>query len=87
VEIGADVLLKGTRVDGVYSADPERVPDAVKFDRISHEEVYRRGLQVMDLTATTLCRENGLPVSVFNMEVEGNLARVTRGEPVGTVVG
>jgi uridylate kinase len=86
VEIGAGVLLKGTRVDGVYSADPEKDPSATRFERLSHDEVYRRGLKVMDLTATTLCKENGLPVVVFNMEVEGNLARVARGEAIGTIV-
>jgi uridylate kinase len=86
VEIGASVLLKGTRVDGVYTADPEKDPSATRLDRLSHDEVYRRGLKVMDLTATTLCKENNLPVIVFNMEVEGNLARVTRGEAVGTLV-
>jgi uridylate kinase len=86
VEIGADVLLKGTRVDGVYTADPERDATAVKFDSLSFDEIYRRGLKVMDLTATTLCRENGLPLVVFNMDVPGNLQRVVAGENVGTVV-
>ncbi|MDD4191283.1 MAG: UMP kinase [Mangrovibacterium sp.] len=86
IEIGADVMLKGTRVDGIYTADPEKDPAAVKFDRISFDEIYRRGLQVMDLTATTLCRENNLPVVVFNMDVPGNLKKVIFGEPIGTLV-
>lgn len=86
IEIGADVMLKGTRVDGIYTADPEKDPAAVKFDRISFDEIYRRDLQVMDLTATTLCRENNLPVVVFNMDVPGNLKKVILGEPIGTLV-
>ena len=86
IEIGADVMLKGTRVDGIYTADPEKDPAAVKFDRISFDEIYRRDLQVMDLTATTLCRENNLPVVVFNMDVPGNLKKVIFGEPIGTLV-
>jgi uridylate kinase len=86
IEIGADLLLKGTRVDGVYTADPEKDPTAVKFDRVSFDEIYRRGLKVMDLTATALCKENGLPLVVFNMDVPGNLKRVVTGENVGTVV-
>lgn len=85
-EIEADVLLKGTRVDGVYDADPEKVPGAVKFEKISFEEVYRLGLKVMDLTATTFCLENRLPVIVFNMDQKGNLLRLLSGEPVGTLV-
>jgi len=85
-EIEADVLLKGTRVDGVYDADPEKVPGAVKFEKISFEEVYRLGLKVMDLTATTFCLENRLPVIVFNMDQKGNLLRLLTGEPVGTLV-
>lgn len=86
IEIGADVMLKGTRVNGIYTADPEKDPAAVKFDRISFDEIYRRDLQVMDLTATTLCRENNLPVVVFNMDVPGNLKKVILGEPIGTLV-
>ncbi|MDR1860342.1 MAG: UMP kinase [Bacteroidales bacterium] len=86
IEIRADVMLKGTRVDGVYTADPEKVPDAVKFDEISFDEVYRRGLKVMDLTATAMCKENNLPIIVFNMDVPGNLKRVLSGEKTGTVV-
>lgn len=86
VEIEAGVLLKGTRVDGVYTADPEKDPAAVKFDRITFDEVYSRGLKVMDLTAFTLCRENGLPVIVFDMDTEGNLERVLAGDEIGTII-
>ena len=86
VEIEADVMFKGTRVDGVYTADPEKDPTATKFDEITFDEVYRRGLKVMDLTAFTLCKENGLPIIVFDMDTEGNLARVLAGEPIGTLV-
>lgn len=86
VEIEADVMLKGTRVDGVYTADPEKDPQAVKFNEITYDEVYNRGLKVMDLTATALCKENNLPIIVFNMDVPGNLAKVVAGEPVGTLV-
>src|SRR5690606_4132282 len=86
VEIGAEIMLKGTRVDGVYDADPEKVPDAKKFERISFDEVYNRNLRIMDLTATTLCRENKLPILVFNMDKKGNLEKVIAGENIGTVV-
>ena len=86
IEIEADVMLKGTRVDGIYTADPEKDPAAVKFDRITYDEIYNRGLKVMDLTATTMCKENHLPIVVFNMDVEGNLRRVMEGEEIGTVV-
>lgn len=86
IEIEADVLLKGTRVDGIYDADPEKHPDAVKFETISFDEIYRRGLKIMDLTAFTLCRENGMPVVVFDMDTKGNLGRVVAGEPIGTLV-
>ena len=86
IEIEADVMLKGTRVDGVYTADPEKDPTATKFDEISYDEIYTRGLKVMDLTATTMCKENGLPIYVFNMDVKGNLKRVMDGEPIGTLV-
>lgn len=84
IEIEADVLLKGTRVDGVYTADPEKDPAAEKFDEITFDEVYRRNLRVMDLTAFTLCRENGLQVVVFDMDTPGNLERVLAGERIGT---
>jgi len=86
IEIEADAMFKGTRVDGVYSADPEKVPGAIRFDTISFDEVYRRGLRFMDLTATALCKENNLPVVVFNMDVKGNLMKVVQGEKTGTVV-
>ena len=86
IEIEADVMLKGTRVDGVYTADPEKDPTATKFSEISFDEVYTRGLKVMDLTATTMCKENHLPIYVFNMDIYGNLKRVMSGEPIGTLV-
>lgn len=86
IEIGADVLLKGTRVDGVYTADPEKVPDAVKFDTITYDEVYNRQLKVMDLTAFTLCKENAMKMIVFDMNAEGALRRVLLEEPVGTLI-
>ena len=86
IEIEADVLLKGTRVDGVYTADPEKDPAAVKFDEISFEEVLDRRLKVMDLTAFTLCRENGLRIIVFDMDTPGNLGKVLAGEQIGTLV-
>ncbi len=86
IEIEAEVLLKGTRVDGVYTADPEKDPTATKFDELSFDEVYRRGLKIMDLTAFTLCRENSLPIIVFDMDTPGNLAQVLRGESTGTLI-
>lgn len=86
VETEAGVLLKGTRVDGVYTADPEKDPTAEKFDSISFDEVYERGLKIMDMTAFTLCKENGLAVIVFDMDTEGNLAKVLAGGKIGTVV-
>lgn len=86
IEIGADVMLKGTRIDGVYTADPEKDPSAIKFDRITYDEVLARGLKVMDLTATALCKENGLPIIVFDMDTPGNLAKVVSGESIGTLV-
>ncbi len=85
-EIEAEVLLKGTRVDGVYNADPEKVPGAVRYESLTFGEVYRLGLKVMDLTATTFCMENHLPVIVFNMDRKGNLLRLINGEQVGTLV-
>ncbi len=87
LEIGADALLKATKVDGVYSADPIDNPGAVRYDSLSYDEVLRLGLQVMDLTAVTLCREGRLPIRVFDMGAAGNLRRVVAGEPVGTLVG
>lgn len=86
IEIEADVMLKGTRVDGIYTADPEKNPTAVKFDKISYDEIYTRGLKVMDLTATTLCKENHLPIIVFDMDTVGNLKKVLSGENIGTLV-
>jgi len=86
IEIEADVMLKGTRVDGVYTADPEKDPTAVKFEDISYAEVLERNLRVMDLSAITMARENGLPIYVFNMDVPGNLKRVLAGENIGTYV-
>ena len=86
VEVEADVMLKGTRVDGVYTADPEKDPTAVRFDEITFDEVYARGLKVMDLTAFTLCKENKLPIIVFDMDTEGNLGKVVAGEKIGTLV-
>ena len=79
-------MLKGTRVDGIYTADPEKDPTATKFDRISYDEIYNRGLKVMDMTATVMARDNHLPIHVFNMDVKGNLRRVIAGENLGTVV-
>ena len=79
-------MLKGTRVDGIYTADPEKDPTATKFSEITYDEVYKRGLKVMDLSAITMCRENGFPIYVFNMDVEGNLRRVMEGEHIGTLV-
>ena len=86
IEIEAEVMMKGTRVDGVYTADPEKDPTATKFDEITYDEVLQRGLKVMDITATAMCKENKLPIYVFNMDVYGNLAKVLEGEPIGTLV-
>lgn len=86
IELEADAMLKGTRVDGVYTADPEKDPTATKFKTITFDEVYKRGLKVMDLTATTLCRENNLPILVFDMDTPGNLKKVIQGEDIGTLV-
>lgn len=86
IEINADVILKGTRVDGIYTADPEKDPTATKYKTISFDEVYSKGLNVMDMTAFTLCKENSLPIIVFNMDEKGNLKRLLNGEEVGTIV-
>ena len=86
IEIEAEVMFKGTRVDGVYTADPEKDPTATKFDRITFDEVYIRNLKVMDMTAFTLCKENGLDIIVFDMDTVGNLQRVLNGENIGTLV-
>lgn len=86
IEIEADVMLKGTRVDGIYTADPEKDPTATKFDDITYDEVLKRNLRVMDLTATCMCKENNLPIIVFDMDTVGNLKRVMSGENIGTLV-
>ena len=86
IEIEADVILKGTRVDGIYTADPEKDETAKMYDSISFDEVYKKELKVMDMTAFTLCRENNLPIKVFNMNLSGNLKKVCAGEKVGTLV-
>jgi uridylate kinase len=86
VEIGADVLLKGTRVDGVYSSDPEKDPSATRFESISFEEVIARRLKVMDSTAFTMCRENNMPIIVFNMNIPGNLMKLVTGTKTGTLI-
>jgi len=86
IEIQADVMLKGTRVDGVYTADPEKDPTATKYDEITFDEVYNKGLKIMDLTATTMCKENNLPIIVFDMDTVGNLKKLLSGEKIGTIV-
>ena len=86
IEIEADVMFKGTRVDGIYTADPEKDPSATKFAEISYDEVLARGLKVMDLTAICMCKENNMPIYVFNMDQKGNLLRVIDGENIGTLV-
>ena len=86
LEIKADVMFKGTRVDGIYTADPEKDPTATKFTEITYDEVIARGLKVMDITATAMARENGLPIYVFNMDQYGNLEKVINGESIGTLV-
>lgn len=86
IEIEADVILKGTRVDGIYSADPEKDSTAVRFEKVSFNDVYEKGLNIMDLTAFTLCKENNLPIIVFDMNKPGNLQKVLQGERVGTLV-
>jgi uridylate kinase len=86
IEIKADVVLKGTRVDGIYTADPEKDPSATRYDEISFQEVYDKGLNVMDMTAITLCQENNLPIIVFDMNKEGNFMKIAKGEQIGTLV-
>lgn len=86
VELKADAVLKGTRVDGVYTADPEKDTNATRYNSISFDEVYKKGLNVMDMTAITMCKENNLPIVVFNMNIKGNLIRLLEGEEIGTVV-
>jgi uridylate kinase len=86
IEINADVILKGTRVDGIYTADPFKDPNAVKYETISFDDVYQKGLKIMDMTAFTLCNENNLPIIVFDMDTPGNLKKLMDGEKVGTIV-
>ncbi len=86
VEINADVVMKGTRVDGIYTADPLKDPTATRFDEISFTDVYEKSLNVMDMTAITLCQENNLPIIVFDMNKPGNFKRIADGEPIGTLV-
>ena len=86
IEIDADVILKGTRVDGIYTADPEKDPSATKYDQVTFQEVFSKGLKVMDMTAFTLCNENDLPIIVFDMNKPNNLSKVVNGEKVGTLV-
>lgn len=86
VEVRADIILKGTRVDGIYTADPEKDPSATKFDHITYDEAYNKNLKVMDLTAFTLCKENNMPMYVFDMNTKGNLLKVLNGEQIGTLV-
>jgi uridylate kinase len=86
MEIGADVILKGTKVDGVYSADPNTDPSATKFQSLSYLEVLKKGLKVMDATAISLCMDNSLPIIVFDVTTEGNVVRVVCGESIGTLV-
>jgi len=86
IEIDADVILKGTRVDGIYTADPEKDKSATKFEKITFDDAYNKGLSVMDMTAFTLCKENDVPIIVFNMNIKGNLKRVVSGEKIGTLV-
>jgi len=86
IEIEAEVVLKGTRVDGVYTSDPEKDPTATRYNTLSFDEAYERGLNIMDMTAFTLCKENGLPIIVFDMNREGNLLKVLEGQDVGTLV-
>ena len=86
IEIEAQVILKGTRVDGIYTADPLKDPNAVKYNRISFDDVYEKGLKIMDLTAFTLCKENDLPIVVFDMDTPGTLKRIMDGEELGTIV-
>ena len=86
VEIEANIVLKGTRVDGVYDSDPEKVKDAIKFNEISFDEAYERNLKIMDMTAFTLCKENNLPIIVFDMNKPGNLVKLVEGKKVGTLI-
>lgn len=86
IELETELMLKGTRVDGIYTADPEKCPTAQKFKEITYDEIYNRNLRIMDLTATTLCKENNMPIYVFDMDTPGNLLKVVHGEQIGTLV-
>jgi uridylate kinase len=86
IEMQADVILKGTRVDGIYTADPEKDSTATKYDSLTFDEAYNKGLNIMDMTAFTLCKENDVPIIVFDMNTKGNLEKVVRGEKIGTLV-
>lgn len=86
IEIEADIMLKGTRVDGIYTADPEKDSNATKYSKISYDDIYAKNLKIMDLTATTMCKENNLPIMVFDMDTEGNLEKIMNGEEIGTLV-
>lgn len=86
LELNVDVMLKGTRVDGIYDSDPEKNPGALKFEAITYDEIYKKGLKVMDMTATTMCKENGMKIAVFDMDTEGNLEKIIAGMPIGTIV-
>ena len=86
MEIKADILLKATSVDGIYSADPKRDPTATRYETISYDQILRQNLKVMDTTAVSLCRDNNMPMMVFSMREQGNIARVVSGEPLGTLV-
>jgi uridylate kinase len=86
VEVKADIILKGTRVDGIYTADPEKDPTARKYESITYDEAYQKNLKVMDLTAFTMCKENNMPMLVFDMNTKGNLTKVLNGEKIGTIV-
>lgn len=86
VEVKADIILKGTRVDGIYTADPEKDPTATKYETITYDEAYNKNLKVMDLTAFTMCKENNMPMIVFDMNTKGNLTKVLNGEKIGTIV-
>ncbi len=86
VEVKADIILKGTRVDGIYTADPEKDPTAKKYESITYDEAYQKNLKVMDLTAFTMCKENNMPMLVFDMNTKGNLTKVLNGEKIGTIV-
>ena len=86
IELAADIMFKGTRVDGIYTADPEKDPNAQKFSEITYQEILAKGLRIMDLTAITMCMENQMPIYVFDMDTEGNLLKVVQGDPIGTLV-